>query len=285
MIEKILGKNWFHKILGSRPRPSTDVAGLIVSPERLAALRPDDQFLVSYPRSGNTWVRHLLREVIIRGRPDLPPPEKLWMLIPDLHVHPMEHPARGIFGMPTRIFKSHNLRDLRGRRIVYIFREPADTLISYFHFHVRGKIEPALVAQGPDAFCQAMLPRWCEHVNMALDEIAVAPSRMLLVSYEMLTQDGARALGAITRFLGLKADEAVLTAAIEQSKFENLQAKEAQNPKNPKEFFFRKGRAGTGREELTAKTLHVIAAEANPIYVRARTVAESGQGIPATGEG
>jgi hypothetical protein len=254
-----------------------DVAGMQVAPERLAALRPDDQFLVSYPRSGNTWVRHLLREVILLGRPDLPPPEKLWMLIPDLHVHEMEHPARTVFGMPTRIFKSHNLRDLRGRRIVYIFREPVDALTSYFHFHVREKMEPELVAQGPDAFCQAMLPGWCEHVRMALDEFATAPSRMLLVSYEMLLDDGPRALGAITHFLGLMADEAMLAAAIERNKFENLRAVEAGNPQNPEEFFFRKGRAGAGREELTTETQRAIAAVAKPFYDRARAVAESGR--------
>jgi hypothetical protein len=187
---------WFSKILGRRPHPAVDVAGMEVTPERLAALRPDDQFLVSYPRSGNRWVRHLLRDVIALGRPDLPPPEKLGMLIPDLHVNEMDHLARMDFGMSTQIFKSHNLPDLRGRRIVYLFREPADALVSYFHFHVREKIEPELVAQWPDAFCRAMLPGWCEHVQMALDEYAdeyaVTPSRVLLVSYEILLRDGAR---------------------------------------------------------------------------------------------
>ena len=269
--------SWLSKILGRQPRPAVDVAGMDVAPERLAALRPDDQFLVSYPRSGNTWVRHLLREVILLGRPDLPPPEALWMLIPDLHVHEMEHVARTVFGMPTRIFKSHNLRDLRGRRIVYIFREPADALISYFHFHVREKIEPELVAQGADAFCRAMLPGWCEHVQMALDEYAAGRSRVLLASYEILHRDGARALGTITHFFGLKADEAVLAAAIDRNRFENLRAKEAQNPRHPEEFFFRKGRTGTGREELTIETQRAIAAKARPIYDRARAVAESGQ--------
>lgn len=272
---RIPSPRWVSEILHRRPRPAVDVAGMAVAPERLSALRPDDQFLVSYPRSGNTWVRHLLREVIVLGRPDLPPPEKLWMLIPDLHQHEMEHPARTAFGMPTRIFKSHNLRDLRGRRIVYIFRDPADALTSYFHFHVREKMEPELVAQGPDAFCRAMLPGWCEHVRMALDELAAAPSRMLLVSYEMLLHEGVQTLGVITRFLGVRTDEALLAAAVERSKFENLRAKEEQHPQNPEEFFFRKGRAGTGREELTAKTQGAIARAAQPLYDRARAEAGS----------
>src|SRR5580765_660366 len=99
--------SWLSKMIGRQPPPAVDVAGMEVAPERLAALQPDDQFLVSYPRSGNTWMRHLLRDVILLARPDLPPPEALWMLIPDLHVHAMDHSARALFGMPTRIFKSH----------------------------------------------------------------------------------------------------------------------------------------------------------------------------------
>jgi hypothetical protein len=266
--------NWLSKILGRQLPPAVDVAGMNVAPERLEALRPDDQFLVSYPRSGNTWVRHLLREIILLGRPDLPAPEALWMLIPDLHVHDMDHPARVRFNMPTRIFKSHNLRLLRGRRIVYIFREPADALTSYYHFHVRERIEPEIVARGPDVFCQTFLPGWREHLQLALDEHAVAPERLLLVAYEMLLRDGVRELGRIAKFFGLRAEEAALASAIEQARFEKLREREAQNPQHPDEYFFRKGRSGTGREELSGDTQAAIATMAQPLYNCARAFAE-----------
>ena len=269
--------NWLSKILGRQPPPAVDVAGMNVAPERLEALRPDDQFLVSYPRSGNTWVRHLLREIILLSRPDLPAPEALWMLIPDLHVHDMDHPARVRFKMPTRIFKSHNLRALRGRRMVYIFREPGDALTSYYHFHVRERIEPEMVAGGPDLFCRTFLPGWCEHLQLALDEHAVAPERLLLVAYEMLLRDGVRALGRIADFLGLPVDEAGLATAVEKARFEKLREREAQNPQHPDEYFFRKGRPGTGREELSEETQAAIAATAQPLYNCACAFAEGGQ--------
>lgn len=91
----------------------------------------------------------------------------------------------------------------------------------------------------------------------------------------MLLHDVASALGTITHFLGLRADEAVFPTAIERSRFEILRAEEELNPKNPEEFSFRKGRAGTGVEELTPETQRAIAAAARPIYDRARTMAES----------
>jgi Sulfotransferase domain len=270
--------SWLSKFLGRPPLPAVDVAGMNVAPERLAALRNDDQFLISYPRSGNTWVRHLLREVILFNRPDLPPPEALWMLIPDLHVHDMDHPARVRFRMPTRIFKSHNLRALRGRRMVYVFREPADALTSYYHFHLREKIEPELVAAGPEAFCRAFLPGWCEHLQLALDERAVAPGRVLLVAYEMLLNNGAPELGRIADFYGLPSNQAGLTAAIDKARFEKLREREMQNPQHPDEYFFRKGRSGTGREELSAEIQELIAATAQPLYSRARSIAEGANG-------
>lgn len=260
---------WFSWLRG-RPAPAPeDVAGMDVAPERLAALRADDQFLISYPRSGNTWVRHLLRDVIVLEKPDLPAPESLWMLIPDLHVHPMDHPARDQFGLPTRIFKAHNLRDLYRRRFAYIFREPADSLASFFHFHLREKIAPELTAQGLDAFCVRMLPSWCEHAGLALEAHAAAPERVALFSYEMLQKEPVPTLAAIARFYGLPASAATLEKAVELNRFETLRAKEAQSPQNPDEFFFRKGKVGAGAGELAGETRSRITAEAGALYQQA----------------
>jgi Sulfotransferase domain len=82
--------------------------------------------------------------------------------------------------------------------------------------------------------------------------------------------DGVRQLGRIANFLGLPANDSALATAVERNRFEKLREKEAQNPQHPEEYFFRKGRSGTGREELSADTQRTIAAEAQPIYDRAR---------------
>ena len=267
--------SWLQKILSRKSASALDVAGMIVAPERLAALRPSDQFLVSYPRSGNTWVRHLLRDLIVLGHPERPVPEALWMLIPDLHVHAMDHPAREEFGMPTRLFKSHNLRAIAGRRFAYIFRVPTDALISNYHFYLREKMAPELTRDGPDDFCLTMLPSWKEHVEMALSAKRAAPENVTLMSYEMLLADGVRAVQSIARFYGLPTVPEIVAAAVQGNAFSQLRKEEEKNPQNPNEFFFRKGRAGTGREELSAKAFAEIEEAGREVYETARASAES----------
>jgi hypothetical protein len=142
---------------------------------------------------------------------------------------------------------------------------------------VREKIEPEVVGDGPDFFCRTYLPGWCEHLQLALDEHALAPERVLLVAYEMLLRDGVRELGRITDFFGLPADKDALATAVEKARFEKLREREAQNPQHPDEYFFRKGRSGTGREELCDDTQAAIAATAQPLYNRARAFADGVQ--------
>jgi hypothetical protein len=267
--------SWLQKILRRKPASALDVAGMIVAPERLAALRPSDQFLVSYPRSGNTWVRHVLRDLIVLGHPERPVPEALWMLIPDLHVHAMDHPAREEFGMPTRLFKSHNLRAIAGRRFAYIFRIPADALISNYHFYLREKMAPELTGDGPDAFCRTMLPSWQEHVELALSAKQAAPENVTLISYEMLLADGVRAVQSIARFYGLPTTPENVATAVQGNAFSRLREKEEKDPQNPDEFFFRKGRTGTGREELSPKAFAEIEEAGRQVYETARASAET----------
>src|SRR6185503_19312306 len=96
---------WLSSLFRRPNLPDPNVSGMAIPPERLAAVRATDQFIVSYPRSGNTWMRHLMRNVIVLSKPAEPEPESLWMLIPDVHIpqHTMEHEAHARFGLTRRI--------------------------------------------------------------------------------------------------------------------------------------------------------------------------------------
>src|SRR5829696_6536763 len=102
---------WLRRFFSRTERADPNVLAMPIPPDRFAALCPEDQFIVSYPRSGNTWMRHLVRDVIVLARPEKQPPESIWMLIPDVHIasHEMQHPAQKEFGIPRRILKSHHL--------------------------------------------------------------------------------------------------------------------------------------------------------------------------------
>jgi hypothetical protein len=248
--------------------------------ENVEGVLPDDQFIVSYPRSGNTWLRQLLCDLVLQrkfgvelqGLQSLPSADAL---MPDIHVHNLVNPTQAEFGMTERIFKSHNLSHLRGCRMVYLFRSPADALVSYYHLNLRRpELRERAQARGLESFCRSALSGWRFHLESALEYHREAPSNVLLLNYGRLLENGVAELARAAEFVGLASEDANLNAAIERCSFARLRKREEQNPKHPEEYFYRKGRQGTGRDELSEATWNWISSRGDSTYERALTALE-----------
>ena len=258
----------------TQPKPGLpEVAGMHIPATHLNALQPSDQFLISYPRSGNTWMRNLLKDVILLGHPDLPQDVHPDHLLPDIHQGDLAHPAQHQFGMQSRILKSHNIRDIRSHRAVYLFRTAADSLLSYYHFGILRKQPWIIEGETADDFCHRFLPTWDEHMSIALEMHAAAPGQILFVSYESLLADGPRELRRVVDFYGLPATDETLAAATERNTFEKLRAREQQRVPDAKGFFYRKGREGSAREELSAATVEFLENATHAAHAQARQFA------------
>lgn len=89
-----------------------------------------DIFLVSYPRSGNLWMRWLLT-VCIKGYREIDNPDIVRATIPDIYrvsnedLLTLAHP---------RIIKSHEKYNSGYPRVIYIFRDVRDVIISLFFY-------------------------------------------------------------------------------------------------------------------------------------------------------
>ncbi|HKV38100.1 MAG TPA: sulfotransferase domain-containing protein, partial [Blastocatellia bacterium] len=98
-------------------------------PLRAHEVWPDDIFLVSFPKSGNTWTRFLAGNLI---NPDQPASfVNIERAIPDIAGL-----ARKDFRLVARprIIKSHDCFDPRYRRVVYIVRDPRDVAVSSYYY-------------------------------------------------------------------------------------------------------------------------------------------------------
>lgn len=239
-----------------------------IPPERMTALRPNDQFLISYPRSGNTWTRFLVKDVIVLKHPEIEDTVHPNDLIPDVHQTALEldHPAQSRFSMQSRILKSHNIRDLQAYRSVYLFRRAEDALLSYYHFGILRNQPWAIAGETPDAFCRRFLPTWQEHLDAAIAQYSLAAERVLFVSYEQLIENGFLELRRIIDFYGLEAGDEILRHALERNTFQRLRAREEKRVPDAKGYFFRKGCAGSGEEELQSDTLAFLQKETGPHY-------------------
>src|SRR5437899_924402 len=82
---------------------------------------PDDVFLVSYGRSGNTWTRFLIGNLI---HPDEPVTfANIERVIPDIYCNSQKK----IMNLPRpRLIKSHECFEPRYKKVIYIVRDPRD---------------------------------------------------------------------------------------------------------------------------------------------------------------
>jgi hypothetical protein len=96
---------------------------------RLGPALEDAVFLVSFPKSGNTWSRFLIGNLT---HPEEPVTfANVDRIVPDIYGTA----ANDIRAMPPpRVFKSHEAFDPRYRRVIYIVRDPRDVAVSSYHF-------------------------------------------------------------------------------------------------------------------------------------------------------
>lgn len=161
--------------------------------------RPDDIYLVSYPRSGTTWLQMILYQLTSDGGMGL---AHISEVIP-FFEHSIDI-ARNLNNLPSpRIFKTHcryrQLRKFPGRYI-YIVRNGRDVLLSYFHFHNTHFGFRSTFDDFFQAFVQGKVAygSWFQHVA-EWHAHSVEPN-VLLLRYEDLIENLAKWLLIIAEF-------------------------------------------------------------------------------------
>jgi len=187
--------------------------GLNPAGRRLTVL-PDDIFIVSYPRSGNTWTRFLIGNLL---NPNSPVTfANVELRIPEIYLC-TDQQLREL--ATPRIMKSHEYFDPRYKKIIYLVRDPRDVAVSLYHYSLKRQ-------NIPDGYpLDEFVPRfisgeffvgcgnWEEHVLSWL-----APRRrsnsFLLIRYEDLLANPLEALAKVASGLQLATTSETLTRAV-----------------------------------------------------------------------
>jgi hypothetical protein len=192
----------------------TDIAG------RNLKVFPDDTFIASYPRSGNTWTRFLIANLLHPERPVTF--ANIETVIPDataLSSRKLKRVAR------PRLIKTHEYFEPRYRRVIYLVRDPRDVVLSLYNF--RRKYRSVDDSYPIERYvAERFLPgdldvSWGEHVGSWLGTRMNQPE-FLLVRYEDLLHDPPRELRRVASFLGIAASPETLSQAIERSSANRL---------------------------------------------------------------
>jgi hypothetical protein len=224
---------------------------------RLPTALPGDVWLTSYPKSGNTWTRFLIANLVAQGTiPDFTSIERL---VPDVYANTdveLQRVSR------PRFIKSHEPYRPEYRRVLLIVRDPRDVAISYFHFARK----MGQVAFNEDI--EAFVPRfvsgvlddygsWGENVGSWLGARR-GTNDFVLVRYEDLLTDADKELSRIALTFGISADSARIRAAVANSNAERLRDLEATQGHKHRVLkrtrsdipFIRKASAGQWQAEL-----------------------------------
>jgi hypothetical protein len=221
-----------------------------------------EYYVSTYPRSGTTWLLFMIADVLAQLSgyvTDTESPEVINILkwvdqtgdFPysmNISIHPI---------------KSHKIQDIEQENVIYLFRQPADVLTSYYHFHFREEgLRPIVETRTIDEFVLEYAQEWREHVEKAI-QMHERNKHILLISYEQMIENPQAALKTVIDFANLPASEDMIRRAVENRTFDKLKSLERQAAKDSPNTdcyipFFRKGKVGSSHEELKPETLKAL---------------------------
>jgi hypothetical protein len=238
--------------------------------------RKVESFVVSFPKSGRTWLRVLLAVVEAHRRdedPDAVVGEWLGRDAPTiagrsvLFTHALSANAHER-PEAMRLFLGY----VGDRRRVFLVRDPRDTIVSYF-FQVTKRQRGSSLAGDLGRFVRDPgygIDRLLAFLAACEASMREDPGPSLLVAYEELHRDAAGVLRAATEFLGGEARSAAVEAALEFGRFDNVQRLELEgaldghrrlaqrDPTDPESLKTRKGVVGGYADYLSRRDLAYV---------------------------
>jgi len=231
-----------------------------------------DTFLVSYPKSGNTWLRFLLAQYMTNQPLDFYTIEKV---IPDIH----ENSDRKLLKIKNpRILKSHQTYHSDYPRVIYIVRDPRDVAISFYYWQ---KKVGMLAKYGADFSLQDYLKHgfvesekmgiisWAKHVDSWISHADVLGKHLLIIRYEDIEKEPSNVLRKVIDFVGFNIDDVVINHAVNWSQADKMRQAEGVTAASimPDRIlkwlnkeripFVRKGKSGQWRDMFDAELQNV----------------------------
>lgn len=212
---------------------------------RHRGMRESDVFLGSYPRSGSTWLRFTLFE-ILSGQPATFESVNLGMRGPGTH-------NLGLAALPGngRFLSTHEPYRKEYHRGVYLVRDVRDVVSSEFWYEK----ERGFGCRDFDDYLHLMLTghkkygSWQDHVNSWLGSEAARNGKLKVVRYEDMRRDPVTVLADLMEFLGRPKDRSVIQLAVENNALESMRAKEDALHKKPQQVRFPEKPAAPASED------------------------------------
>jgi len=223
---------------------------------QIKKINPDDVFLVSYPKSGNTWLRFILA-YLKNGTSTTINFHQLENIVPDVYV------SKDIIDTQKsgRIIKTHDIFFEGYPRVIYIHRDYRDALISYYYFVLAYKFFDGTFSEFIRSNIVLRHGSWKQHIKAMKKYKQENPDKILVLSYESLLNNFDKSVESINRFCGFKK-EVDLNKLKEKTSFSELKKIEnkfgSRFMSNTKQNFVREGKSGGWKEFYSKEDLDFL---------------------------
>jgi hypothetical protein len=231
----------------------------------IARTEPQDIFVAGYPKSGNTWIQHLITGVLFGVDTRYLPDKLVQEVVPDVH-HKRYYKRFGT----VCFFKTHHLPRPEYRRVVHLVRDGRDVMASYYahqrNLGARVTLEEMIIGG------RGLFPcTWHDHGQQWLENPFDA--EILRVRYEDLKRDPLGEIKRLCAFAEIEREDEVLVRAIEGCSFSEMQRKEREYGWHSKKWpenksFVRKGSVGGYKDEIPNELLHHFDRQASELLER-----------------
>ncbi|XP_070765935.1 sulfotransferase family 5A, member 1 [Enoplosus armatus] len=190
-----------------------------------------DILIVSYPKSGTTWMQEIVTLVSSRGDPHLSQTVPNWARAPWLE-HYYCAAILEASSVTPRVITTHLPHHLLGpalqgskAKVIYVSRNPKDVVVSFYHFHKMANFFPEAGSfpEFLNRFLEGTLPfgSWFDHVKGWTNQTATM-NNLLHITYEEMSQDLHCAIKRVSSFLQCPLVEDEVNNCVKHSSFSSM---------------------------------------------------------------
>ena len=223
----------------------------------LDTILTDDTFISSYPKSGNTWLRIIIANILFPNE--------------DIYLKNIDDYIQGLYSATEKINAKKEKRFIKSHypyfnyypKTIYIYRDYRDVLVSYYHYQKDLKKFGGTFSQfiRNQKLLEEPYGLWQNHIKLALKQKSEQPQRILMFKYEDLHENIEECIKNLIEFLGAK-HSVVISEVINKSAFDYLKKMENLHGSEYKKLtsnnFFREGKENIWQDYFNEDDLSYI---------------------------
>lgn len=192
----------------------------------------EDVFLVSFPKSGNTWFRFLIANTLkfhyqVDRKVNF---FSIHDIIPDICISKDVSPS-GPFGIQAlpRLIKSHDSYNPYYYRAVLLVRDPEKVMVSYYaHLRNYNRIPENMTISDMLAHKKYGIDAWNTHTRSWIEKVHDGHI-VQIFQYERLLEDTVGQLDRFFDLLGLEISSSTIQKAVQASSKRSMQTSDAKH--------------------------------------------------------